>query len=248
MLPVVICEPNEAVRTRWVEMLSALVQEFPSLRTEFLAGVERDLEQMLKTETGIMLVILAVADTAQGGVEGCIQRFRNVMARNRDSYAVLCVHDGEYLDTVLSRCMRPAGIVMLPLREELVRASLRRVLDDYISLYQSGGEGDYMVVTSGGMVQRIAYRDILYLEACNKLLSICLPHHVVTVRASLNMLEQSLPPEFVRCHRSYIVNRTYVESFSSAEMMLRLTTEERLPVSRSYKSAFQDSFREMSRV
>ena len=229
-------------------MLGVLVREYPSLRTEILSGEERDLESMLASESGIMLVILGVTDTAQNGVEGCIRRFRNVMERNRDSYAILCLHDAKCLDTVLSRCMRPAGILMLQLREELVRASLRRVLNDYVSLYQSGSEEDYMVVTSGKSVQRIAYRDILYFEAQNKLLRICLAHHVVTVRSSLNELEQTLPEGFVRCHRSYIVNRAYVESISLSEMELCLTSQERLPVSRSYKSAFRDSFREMSRV
>lgn len=248
MLPVVICEPNEAVRARWVEMLSALLREYPSLRTEMLAGMEHDLDRMLELESGIMLVILAVTDTAKDGVEGCIRRFRSVMDRNRDSYAVLCVHDGACLDLVLSRCMRPAGILMLPLREELVRASLRSVLNDYVSLYQSGNEGEYMVIASGGMVYRIAYRDILYMEAQNKLLCVCLAHHTVTVRASLNMLEQTLPEGFIRCHRSYIVNRAYVESFSSAEMTVCLTSKERLPVSRSYKGVFRDGLREVSRV
>lgn len=248
MLPVVICEPNEAVRARWVEMLGTLLQEYPSLRTELLAGGEHDLDRMLELESGIMLVILAVTDTAKDGIEGCIRRFGSVMARNRDSYTVLCVHDEACLDTVLSRCMRPAGILMLPLREELVRASLRRVLNDYIALYQSGNEREYMVISSRGMLQRIAYRDILYLEAQNKLLRVCLAHHTITVRASLNMLEKTLPEGFVRCHRSYIVNREYVESFDSAEMMVCLTSTERLPVSRSYKSAFCGSIREASRV
>lgn len=248
MLPVVICDPNDSVRARWAETLGALVREYPSLRTEILSGGEHDLDSMLASESGIMLVILGVTGTAQDGVEGCIHRFRSVMERNRDSYAILCLHDAACLDMVLSRCMRPAGILMLPLQEELARASLRRVLNDYVSLYQSGNEGDYMVVTSGKSVQRIAYRDILYLEAQNKLLRICLAHHVVTVRASLNELERTLPEGFVRCHRSYIVNRAYVESIRLPEMELCLTSHERLPVSRSYKSAFRDSFREMSRV
>lgn len=249
MLPVVICDPDETVRARWVELLGDLLrEEYPSLRTEMLAGADRELARMLELESGIMLVILGVTDSAPDGVEGCISRFRSVMTRNRDSYAVLCVHESAYLDAVLSRCMRPAGILMFPLREEFVRANLRRVLNDYVSLYQSGNEGEYMVVSSGGTVQRIAYRDVLYLEAQNKLLRICLAHHAVTVRESLNVLEASLPGSFVRCHRSYIVNWDYVESFSASEMTLRLKNQELLPVSRSYKSAFRDSFRGMSRV
>ena len=249
MLPVIVCDPNEAVRARWMELLGQLVrEEYPSVRTEMMAGTEHDLDRAVEMESGIMLVILGVTDTAQDGVEGCIRRFHSVMSRNRDSYAVLCIHDGVYLDTILSRCMRPAGILMLPLREEFVRASLRRVLNDYMALYQGGNEREYMVVSSGGTVQRIAYRDVLYLEAQNKLLRICLAHHAVTVRASLNMLEPTLPEAFIRCHRAYIVNMEYVDRFNAPEMTLYLKNQEQLPVSRSYKGAFRDSFRELSRV
>lgn len=238
MLPVVICEPDQNIRERWMEILGGLVrEEYPSLRTEILTGTERELEQMLREESGIMLAILCVTAAARDGVEGCIRCFQAVMARNRDSYAVLCLHDGRALETVLSRCMRPAGILMLPLREELAKASLRRVLNDYISLNLDGNEADHIVVNAGRTVQRIAYRDILYLEAQNKLLNICLSHQVVTVRASLNQLEQALPDGFVRCHRSFIVNWSYVESFSASEMTLTLTTRERLPVSRSCRDA-----------
>lgn len=249
MLPVVICEPNEAVRARLLRLLGELIRtDYPSLRVELLAGTLPELDRMTELESGIMLVILGITDAVPEGVDGCIRRFRSVMARNRDSYGVLCVHDSAFLDAVLSRCMRPAGILMLPLQEELVRASLRRVLNDYVSLYQSGSEEEYMVVSSGGTVHRLAYRDILYLEAQNKLLCICLRHHTVTVRASLNELAATLPETFVRCHRSYIVNRAYVESFSSPKMTLYLTTKERLPVSRSYKDAFQERIREVSRA
>lgn len=249
MLPVVICEPNEAVRARWTELLGELVRvEYPSLRIELLSGTLTELDRTLELESGIMLVILGVTDTAPEGVDGCIRRFLSVMERNRDSYAVLCVHDEDRLDMVLSRCMRPAGILMLPLREELVRASLRRVLNDYVSLYQSGNEGEYMVVNAGGTVRRLAYRDILYLEAQNKLLRICMARQAVMVRASLNVLAETLPEQFIRCHRSYIVNRNYVERFSSPEMCLYLRDQECLPVSRSYKDALLDGIREVSRA
>ncbi len=248
MLPVVICEPDERVRARWAELLGELVRrEYPSLRIELLTGSLPELDRMVETETGIMLVILGVTDAGPEGAEGCIRRFAGVMGRNRDNYALLCVHDGNLLDAVLSRCMRPAGVLMLPLRDELARVSLRRILNDYEALYEQGNEGAYMVVSTGGTVQRIAYKDILYLEAQNKLLRVCTAHHAITIRASLNTLAEELPESFIRCHRSYIVNRDYVESFISPEMTVCLTTNERLPVSRSYKDALRERLKEVSR-
>lgn len=244
MLPVVVCEEEEGLRLQWASLIGDLIRrEYPSLRMELLAGTASDLEQMTRTEEGIMLVVLGVSEGKSNSLEGCIRQFGAVMNRNRDNYVLLCVHSMELLDAVLSRCMRPAGILLLPLREELARASLRRILNDYQSLHGQD-TGDYLVLSAGGTVQRIAYRDILYFEAQNKLLRVCTKHHAVSVRGSLNALEGTLPANFIRCHRSYIVNKSYVESFSSPDMTICLHSKEVLPVSRSYKSAFRDSFKE----
>lgn len=238
MLPVVICEPNAAQRKRWMDLVDELVHsEYPSLRLELMPGTERELTRELEACEGIMLVLLSVSEEMRGGVEGCIRLFARVMERNRENYVLLCLNDASCLDEVLSRCMRPAGVLMCPPREELMRASLKRVLNDYATLYASENNEQCMVVSTGGTMSRVAYRDILYLEAQNKLLNVCLRHHVLSVRSSLNELEQTLPEGFIRCHRSYIVNRSYIERFHAPEMMLELTTQERIPVSRSCKGA-----------
>ncbi len=242
MLPVLICEPDSAARAQWTEVLSDLVRkEYPSVKLETMPGGERELKRVLESENGIILAIIAVSEA--GSVEQGVNMFLKVMERNRDNYAMLSIHDVSCLNTVLSRCMRPAGIMLMPLQEELMRASLRRILNDYVSLHLSGNENEYMMVNAGKTVQRIAYRDILYLEAQDKLLNINMGRHVITVRASLNSLAETLPEEFIRCHRSYIVNRSYIESLNLPEMELRLSTQERLPISRSYKDTLRESLK-----
>ena len=240
MLPVVICEPDAGARAKWTSLMDEVARkDYPTLKLEMLPGAEHELARALETESGIMLVILAVTPTAKGGVDACIDLFMRVMTSNRDNYVVLCVHNAGCLETVLSRCMRPAGVMVVPFREELMRASLKRILGDYARLHMDCGDMEHMLVNVGKTVHRIAYREILYLEAQDKLLNICTQRQVVTVRTSLNALEKTLPEQFVRCHRSYIVNRMYIERLDLPEMTLQLTTQERLPVSRSYKDSLR---------
>jgi len=52
----------------------------------------------------------------------------------------------------------------------------------------------------------------------------------------LNQLERILPPNFIRIHRSYIINSKFINSFGrrkNGSAFLRLGSEEELPVSRS---------------
>ena len=170
MLPVVVCEEDRALRARWLSALEALArQRYPLLRYEALPGGTRELTRALEAESGIMLVILAVTEAVDEG----IHLFASVMERNRDNYVLLCLHDAARLTAVLSRCMRPAGILLSPFDEDGMLASLDRVLRDYTALYAEESRESYMTVTSGKTLRRIAYRDIEYFEAQDKLLNIC---------------------------------------------------------------------------
>lgn len=240
MLPVVVCEEDRALRARWLSALEALArQRYPLLRYEALPGGTRELTRALEAESGIMLVILAVTEAVDEGV----RLFASVMERNRDNYVLLCLHDAARLTAVLSRCMRPAGILLSPFDEDGMLASLDRVLRDYTALYAEESRESYMTVTSGKTLRRIAYRDIEYFEAQDKLLNICTRRYVASVRASLNAVEKELPPQFIRCHRSYIVNRACVERLDMPAMTLYLSSGERLPVSRSCKEALREGLR-----
>lgn len=237
MLPIVICEEDRALRARWMSVLETLArQRYPLLKYETLPGGTRELKRALETESGIMMVILAIADA----VDEKIGLFASVMERNRDNYVLLCLHDAARLKTVLGRCMRPAGILLAPFHEGSMRASLDLALRDYVSLYAEESHEAYMTFTSGKTLRRIAFRDIQYLEAQDKLLNICTRRYVASVRASLNAVEEELPSQFIRCHRSYIVNRAWIERLDIPAMTLYLTSGEKLPVSRSCKGALRE--------
>lgn len=60
--------------------------------------------------------------------------------------------------------------------------------------------------------------------------------HVTDRNKLIQVLEQ-LPPNFVQCHRSYIVNKNFISSFSSSS--IHLSNGKELPLSRTYKSSIQ---------
>lgn len=53
------------------------------------------------------------------------------------------------------------------------------------------------------------------------------------LRGKLSEITTELPPNFIRCHRSYIVNSNYIKSSSSKGIVLHNNKE--IPVSRSFK-------------
>ena len=56
------------------------------------------------------------------------------------------------------------------------------------------------------------------------------------VRGKISKIIEELPPNFVRCHRSYIVNQNYIEKLLSTS--LKLTDGSEVPVSKKYRELF----------
>jgi DNA-binding LytR/AlgR family response regulator len=53
------------------------------------------------------------------------------------------------------------------------------------------------------------------------------------VRGKLSHIQAELPPNFAKCHRSYIVNTNYIQSVQQG--FLTLKNKEEIPVSRGFK-------------
>jgi preprotein translocase subunit SecG len=56
------------------------------------------------------------------------------------------------------------------------------------------------------------------------------------VRGKLSQIKEELPPNFIQCHRSYIVNSNFIKQVNSNYILL--INKEQIPLSRSYKDKF----------
>ena len=238
MLPVLIYEPDERLRSRISDGLFAVEQRRPpalrmSVSTASLDGMRRAAE----AETGIVLAVIGVAE---GRAHACAELGANIMSRSRDSYTVFFMHDPTDLGALLENCMRPAGILTAPLSEKALNACVARILADYSALTGDEPE-DCLIIDSRSASYRIPYSEITYLEALDKLLTIHTTRQAVTVRASLGALIESLPADrFLRCHRSYVVNARCIDQIDFPNMTLTLRSGEGLPVSRGQRALLRE--------
>jgi DNA-binding LytR/AlgR family response regulator len=89
-----------------------------------------------------------------------------------------------------------------------------------------------LVIKSGYDLHRVLFQDILYIESDSEYVN----YHFedgkkIMANQSLSKLLNELPSQFIRVHRSYIVNKNKVTSLKGRSLML--STEE-IPVSDSY--------------
>lgn len=86
---------------------------------------------------------------------------------------------------------------------------------------------------------KIICSEIIYLEAINNYVKIHLNgSHPILTQCTLKSLIESLPEQqFLRVHKSFVVNRAFIVSFSRTEIVL--PQGKILPVGRTYADALQ---------
>ncbi len=241
MLPVIIFEPDSKTRNHLAQCVCDYCQEHES-SMQLLANTSSidDAVKFFKGENGVTLLMLSIAAGRDESRRGAVQLGRQAIRRNRDNYTLYCLHNVADLEALLNTGVRPAGVLVNPFEKIKLEKLLARIDRDYEELREEA-DGNCMVVDSGNTTYRLPYSKVLYIEALDKKLQIWTNRQCLTVRMTLNNLEETLPPDvFFRCHRSFMVNIHAIDHVDFTAMELVITTGDSLPLSRSCRDKLRE--------
>jgi hypothetical protein len=106
----------------------------------------------------------------------------------------------------------------------------------------------YLLVKSvlNGEVVRIFLDDLQYVQATKDYMLLFQDDHKVLIRSTLKDLEEKLSShtEFLRIHRSYIVNMNKVGSYTSSSLTI---SKVQLPIGKTYRLLVKEYWEEMNR-
>ena len=95
---------------------------------------------------------------------------------------------------------------------------------------------NYFFVKTEYRMQRIDFKDIMYIEGLKEYLVIFLPHEKVLTLQSFKKMEEMLPASnFARVHKSYIVALDKIDSIERNRIRIG---EKFIPIGESYSKAF----------
>ena len=91
---------------------------------------------------------------------------------------------------------------------------------------------DYMFVKSDQKLIKIKFADIEYIEGMKDYVKIYTKEKMIVTLHTMKFFEASLPKEFLRVHKSYIINLDGIKSIAGNEVELRNI---KIPIGSSYK-------------
>ena len=151
-----------------------------------------------------------------------------------------------------AKLAQPYGYLVKPFTDDSLRVQVELAL---YNAYQAGPTGpisdtanagtevlgpaercpkfkDYLFVRKGSGHVKVLLTDVLYFEALQNYVRMHTVREKFVFDSTMKELEQKLPDQFFKIHRSYIVNLNHVQAYEESSVLLG---EEYVPVSRSSK-------------
>ncbi|MET4107687.1 LytTR family transcriptional regulator DNA-binding domain-containing protein [Hymenobacter sp. UYP22] len=156
-----------------------------------------------------------------------------------------------------AKLAQPYGFLVKPFTDDSLRVQIELAL---FNAYQAGPVGpvldtadagtevlgpaercpkfkDYLFVRKGSGHVKVLLSDILYFEALQNYVRLHTVRERFVFDSTLKELEQKLPDQFFKTHRSHIVNLDHVQAYEESSVLLGT---EYVPVSRSCKDELKN--------
>jgi len=101
--------------------------------------------------------------------------------------------------------------------------------------YKNDKPKDYFFVKSNNKFERIAFNELLFIEAANNYIILQTTEKRLITYLTFKGMEEILPEdEFIKVHKSFIVSLSKIENLDSEEIKIGKFI---IPISRSFKDS-----------
>lgn len=162
-------------------------------------------EEIVASEKRFDIIFL---DIKMGGIGG-IETARRLREKNNDAILIFVTGVREYVFDALD--LYAFQYLLKPINERKFSEVLERAAKE------AGKNTEKRELFIRSKKLTVDQADILYIESSGKKAAIHLvgSNKIIEIYAAMDELEKELDKNFYRCHRSYIVNMSHIEEYSS---------------------------------
>ncbi|WP_455713946.1 LytR/AlgR family response regulator transcription factor [Anaerosporobacter sp.] len=141
----------------------------------------------------------------------------------------------------LKPSIMPASLILRPFDDEQLHKSVQEVIQyAFKEKCLEEQEEDCFVIDSNGDRIRISYSTIVYFEARERKIFVLAGVKEYGFYSTMENLENDLPDQFVRCHRSFIFNMNRAQELRLTQNTIIMDDGSRVPLSRGYRNVIKE--------
>ncbi len=158
---------------------------------------------------------------------------------NQKNYTVLIVSAPSEVVNYISASLRPSGIIIKPADWD----DTQGIIDDIINDYKKSSDNDtqfHFKIRSREF--SVGMNSIVYFEAANKKIILYTLSQAFEFYMTIDDVLNKLDSNFIRVHKSYIINLNHVSVVDYKEMTVCFSDGSTAYISRTYKNALQEAY------
>lgn len=226
MLKIAICDDEINQREEIADMIHRnLNLDYKNYETfEFVNG-----EELILSTLDFDIYFLDIQMDNLTGIEAA----KKIRSINESAIIIFITGVKDYVFDAFD--VRAFHYILKPIDER----KLKEVLNS--ALMQFEKEDKFIITKTIKQTNRIFLKDIMYIESEGRKLKVHTVNNVIEYYHKLSELEQELCDcNFFRCHRSYIVNFRYVDSYDNTFIVLK--NSEKIYLSKYKLADFSKAF------
>ncbi|MBK8351474.1 MAG: response regulator transcription factor [Saprospirales bacterium] len=93
-------------------------------------------------------------------------------------------------------------------------------------------EEKFIYLRANQMMQKVFLDSILYIEALKDYVQLITTDKKITIQDTMKSMEEQLPENYIRVHKSYIINKNKIEKYTSQSVII---SAKEIPIGRAFK-------------
>ncbi len=169
--------------------------------------------------------------------DGGIRRIEGLRNQHKEALIMLIADPTISPVEYMKPSIMAAALMIRPANERSIDMSISMLINAIYSKEETVSEETdemFTIKEYDGKI-RIPFSSILYFEAREKKIFVSTDKKEYSIYTTLESLTKELPERFVRCHKSFIVNKSKIYRVALSKNEIELVGQRYIPVSRSYK-------------
>ncbi|MBQ6265414.1 MAG: response regulator transcription factor [Clostridia bacterium] len=231
-MKILICDSDNNAILSLVKIIRSKYSEagkFIEILIDTAHNYDETLSAMNMTDTPYDIVFIDIVLGSESGIPLAM------IAKNRfrDARIIFDCADARLCELVYVE-MQPYAFVNKPFNAEIIYHHIETVYDII------NGVDRTLELCSNRVKYNIDLKRITFVESDRNKVTVHFGNESLTVISTLKEIEKSLNGNFIKCHKSFIVNLAYIAGVEQGDFVL--STGERVPISRSRTTQSRHEF------
>ena len=193
-----------------------------------------ELEQVV-TE-GIRYDIICVDITMKGALE----LTKDLRRISPTSYIILIASPKMSPIIYMKPSIGAESLMLKPLSKKQIEEVLEEAIEAYVERFYESDTKKVFVMENKGERKLIDYKNIFFFESRDKRVYVNTGTEEYGFYDTLDQLEKQLSEGFIRCHRSFLINKDKISKVYLSQSRIMLKEDFEIPLSRTYKPVMKE--------